>query len=163
MRLRRVLSSTVVFLLHATHPYKLQRLISPRLISTRMSSSSSSSSLPMLSSKEARIRYTLDSYYPNPPVPLNSVNSFTFLVAVVLSAQTTDGKVNEATNVLFKHASTPEAMAALSPAFVETIIRQVGLAPKKSVYVVELSKKIVANFGGQVRRAFILSIAINSY
>jgi endonuclease-3 len=68
----------------------------------------------------------------------------------VLSAQTTDGKVNEATSVLFEHASTPEAMAALTPEFVQSIIRQVGLAPKKSQYLVGLSKKIVADFGGQV-------------
>ena len=104
--------------------------------------------------KIAEIQRVLDHYYPNPPVPLNSVNDFTFLVAVVLSAQTTDGKVNEVTKVLFKHASTPEAMAKLSPTFVQQIIQPVGLAPRKSVYIVELSKKLVETFNSKIPSTF---------
>lgn len=88
----------------------------------------------------------LEYYYPNPPVPLNSVNEFTFLVSVILSAQTTDGKVNEVTSQLFKLASTPEQMAGLEPLVVQNIIRSVGLAPQKAKNIVEMSKQLVENF-----------------
>ena len=59
-------------------------------------------------------------------------------------------KVNEVTDVLFKHASTPDAMAKLEPAFVERIIKTVGLAPKKSNYIVNLSKALVENFDSKI-------------
>lgn len=96
------------------------------------------------------IQNVLDRLYPNPPVPLDHTNDFTFLVAVVLSAQTTDGKVNEVTRVLFQHADTPEAMAQLDVDFVLNIIRSVGLAPKKAENIVKLSKMLVANFNSRV-------------
>ncbi|CAM9335277.1 unnamed protein product, partial [Ectocarpus fasciculatus] len=93
--------------------------------------------------------------YPHPPVPLNSVNTFTFLVAVVLSAQTTDGKVvNEVTSSLFQHASTPEAMSKMSSDTVQDIIKSVGLAPKKAVYLVELSKKLVSDHNSTVPASY---------
>jgi endonuclease-3 len=100
--------------------------------------------------KVIHIQKVLNSLYPNPPVPLNSKDTFTFLVAVVLSAQTTDGKVNEVTKDLFELAPTPEAMSRLSPTDVEKIIRQVGLAPRKSLHIVELSKLLVSKFNGIV-------------
>lgn len=96
------------------------------------------------------IQAVLDHLYPDPPVPLDHSSDFTFLVAVVLSAQTTDGKVNEVTKVLFKHADTPEAMANLDVSFVLDIIRPVGLAPKKAENVVKLSRMLVDKFGSKV-------------
>jgi endonuclease-3 len=98
----------------------------------------------------ARIQRVLEALYPNPPIPLNSLNTFTFLVSVMLSAQTTDGKVNEVTKELFRRAATPAQLAAMSPTEVEGIIKQVGLAPKKAVYVVEMSKMLLSHFNGEV-------------
>lgn len=83
-------------------------------------------------------------------MPLNYNCPFTFLCAVVLSAQTTDGKVNEVTDVLFKIAPNPLVMSKMDPAEVEKIIKIVGLAPKKSNYLVGLSKKLVENYNGKV-------------
>lgn len=100
--------------------------------------------------KAARIQRVLDLLFPRPTVPLNFVNDFTFLCAVVLSAQTTDGKVNDVTRVLFAKAPTPYELSKMKPSEVEAIIKTVGLAPKKAVYLVELSKKIVSEFGGSV-------------
>lgn len=100
------------------------------------------------------IQRVLDELYPSPPVPLNNLNDFTFLVAVVLSAQTTDGKVNDVTKELFMHASTPEAMSQLSESFILGIIQPVGLAPKKASYVRNLSIKLVEEFGGKVPATF---------
>jgi endonuclease-3 len=96
------------------------------------------------------IQQVLNFYYPDPPVPLNHTDNFTFLVAVVLSAQTTDGKVNDVTKKLFKEASTAEAMAKLGPSRIEEIIHSVGLAPKKSVYLSKLSQTLVEKFEGKI-------------
>lgn len=100
------------------------------------------------------IQRILDELYPSPPVPLNNVNDFTFLVAVVLSAQTTDGKVNDVTKELFRHASTAEAMSQLSESFILGIIQPVGLAPKKASYVRNLSIMLVEKFDGKVPASF---------
>jgi len=104
----------------------------------------------MNAEKRKYVCEVLDQYFPDPPVPLNSVNDFTFLVAVVLSAQTTDGKVNEVTRRLFSEASNPEAMSTLSSTYVETIIKPVGLAPTKARNIVALSKMLVDKFGGEL-------------
>lgn len=104
--------------------------------------------------KVISIQRVLDELYPTPPVPLNNLNDFTFLVAVVLSAQTTDGKVNDVTKELFTHASTPHAMAKLSENFILGIIQPVGLAPKKASYVRNLSIKLVEEFDGKVPATF---------
>ena len=101
-----------------------------------------------------RIQAVLNHYYPSPPVPLDSINDFTFLIAVVLSAQTTDGKVNEVTKHLFKIAPTPAAMSALDPEYVLKLIRPVGLAPKKSQYIVQLSRIIQDRFNGHVPASY---------
>jgi hypothetical protein len=86
-----------------------------------------------LQNKLQRIQDILNHYYPDPPIPLNHSNSFTFLVAVVLSAQTTDGKVNEVTKVLFQDhgADNPLTLSKLDVSLVESIIKPVGLAPQK--------------------------------
>src|SRR6185503_18863385 len=89
---------------------------------------------------------------PEVPIPLEHGDPFTLLVAVVLSAQTTDKKVNEVTPALFARARTPEALAKLSEKEVHGLIRQVGLAPAKAKALVGLSKKLVAEHGGRVPR-----------
>lgn len=82
--------------------------------------------------KAERIGTILDGLYPVPPIPLDHVNAYTLLVAVALSAQTTDKKVNEITPALFAEASTPEQMYALGPDRILELIREVGLAPTKA-------------------------------
>lgn len=104
--------------------------------------------------KAARIQEILDELYPHVPVPLDHTDAFTLLVAVVLSAQTTDKKVNEVTPSLFSVADTPELMAEMHPEDVRQIIRQIGLAPSKSKALVGLSQMIRDLHGGQVPRTF---------
>ncbi|RZK47638.1 MAG: hypothetical protein EOO94_00100 [Pedobacter sp.] len=103
-----------------------------------------------LSQKAELIGRVLDRYYPNPPIPLNHINDFTFLIAVVLSAQTTDGKVNQVTKELFLLADSPEKMSAMSTAEVLRIIQPVGLAPRKAQYVVGIAKTLVEKFNSTV-------------
>lgn len=109
---------------------------------------------PAVRLKAERVLEVLNRLYPDPPVPLNHSNDFTFLVAVVLSAQTTDGKVNDVTKELFQRADTPQKMMQLPVAEVQRIIQSVGLAPKKAQYVVGLSKKLVEDFDGVVPSTF---------
>jgi endonuclease III len=92
--------------------------------------------------------------YPQTPIPLDHTDPFTLLVAVVLSAQCTDKKVNEVTPSLFRLASTPQQMAELKVEQVYQLIRQLGLAPQKSKALVGLSKMIVEKHQGQVPRTF---------
>ena len=87
---------------------------------------------------------------PAPTTELQSVNPYTLLVAVVLSAQATDAGVNKATPALFRRASTPEAMAELGEAEVEQLIKTIGLFRMKAKNVVALSRKLVAEYGGKV-------------
>ncbi|MBK8591588.1 MAG: endonuclease III [Sandaracinaceae bacterium] len=104
--------------------------------------------------KAARILAQLDELYPTQPIPLDHESPFTLLVAVLLSAQTTDKKVNQVTPALFAAANTPEAMAALP---VETIlehIRQVGLAPTKARNIQALSELLVSRHAGVVPASF---------
>lgn len=102
--------------------------------------------------KLARIRATLDRLVPAPPIPLAHEDPFTLLVAVVLSAQTTDKKVNEVTPALFALARTPAALAQLPAARVQSLIRQVGLAPTKARNLVALARQLVERHGGTVPR-----------
>jgi len=87
---------------------------------------------------------------PEPKGELHSVNPFTLLVAVVLSAQATDAGVNKATPALFALADTPEKMAALGEAKVRELIKTIGLYRTKAKNVIALSKKLVAEHGGKV-------------
>ena len=96
----------------------------------------------------------LDRLYPNPKIPLDSKNTFTFLVAVVLSAQCKDSRVNEVTPALFKLASTPQEMAKLDVDKIRSIIRPCGLSEAKSRNIKELSKIITEKFGGEVPNSF---------
>ena len=108
----------------------------------------------MVMSKISLISRVLDHFYPAPPIPLNHFDNFTLLVSVVLSAQTTDGKVNEVTKKLFEVAPTPQLMCAMDASEIQRIIQPVGLAPKKSVYLKKLSQKIVDDFNGDVPSTF---------
>jgi len=90
---------------------------------------------------------------PEPKGELKHINPFTLLVAVVLSAQATDAGVNKATPALFKAADTPEKMAALGESQVRELIKTIGLYRTKAKNVVELSRRLVAEHGGQVPRA----------
>ena len=96
----------------------------------------------------------LDRLYPNPKIPLDSKNTFTFLVAVVLSAQCKDSRVNEVTPALFKLASTPQEMAKLDVDKIRSIIRPCGLSEAKSKNIKELSKIITEKYGGKVPNTF---------
>jgi len=100
--------------------------------------------------KAARILEILDELYPEPPIPLHHEDPFTLLVAVVLSAQTTDDRVNLVTPGLFAKARTPAAMAKLSVAQILAEIRSCGLAPGKAKNLKALSEKLVRDHGGVV-------------
>jgi endonuclease-3 len=104
--------------------------------------------------KARRIAETLMRLYPTVPIPLDHTDPFTLLVAVLLSAQTTDKKVNQVTPALFAEAGTPEAMAALPVERIHQLIREVGLAPQKAKNLSGLAKKLVAEHGGAVPRTF---------
>src|SRR5688572_22807764 len=103
-----------------------------------------------LSEKAARIQKVLDSLHPEPAIPLNHVDPFTLLVSVVLSAQTTDKKVNQVTPNLFELAPTPEAMARLPVSKIQSLIREVGLAPQKAKALSGLAEMLIRDFGGEV-------------
>jgi endonuclease-3 len=92
--------------------------------------------------------------YPKPPVPLNHSDPFTLLVAVLLSAQCTDERVNQVTPILFAAASTPETMAELSVEAIRSIIRPCGLSPQKSKAIKGLSQILIAQHDAQVPRTF---------
>lgn len=100
--------------------------------------------------KVERIGTVLDELYPEPPVPLDHVDPYTLLVAVALSAQTTDKKVNEVTPALFAAAPTPEAMVELGPERILALIREVGLAPTKAKNLWTAANQIVED-GGEIR------------
>jgi endonuclease-3 len=104
--------------------------------------------------KAERIGKILDSLYPAPPIPLEHRDPFTLLVAVLLSAQTTDAQVNKVTPALFARASTPQAMAKLSADEILACIRACGLAPTKAKNVRKLAETLVADYGGRVPADF---------
>jgi endonuclease-3 len=99
--------------------------------------------------KADRIGEVLDDLYPHPGVPLDHTDPYTLLVAVALSAQTTDKKVNQVTPALFAIASTPAEMAALDPATILGVIREIGLAPTKAKNIWTAANQIV-DAGGEV-------------
>lgn len=103
--------------------------------------------------KAERIGEILEDLYPDPPVPLDHTDPYTLLVAVALSAQTTDKKVNEVTPGLFAAASTPDEMASLSPDEILGHIRQLGLAPTKAKNLSTMAHQIV-DAGGELIPTF---------
>ena len=105
----------------------------------------------MLKSERANyILYRLDELYPNPPIPLNSKNHFQLLVAVLLSAQCTDERVNKVTPELFKLAGDPFKMQNVPVEEIYSIIRPCGLAPKKSKAISELATILVEKYNGEI-------------
>jgi endonuclease-3 len=104
--------------------------------------------------KAGRIAKVLVELFPDAPIPLAHHDPFTLLVAVVLSAQTTDARVNLVTPALFARASTPAAMAELSVAEIHELIRTCGLAPGKAKAIHALSRILVERHGGNVPRTF---------
>ena len=99
--------------------------------------------------KAQKIGRILDQLYPETPIPLDHNDPYTLLVAVMLSAQTTDKKVNQVTPLLFEIAPNPTAMASLEVDEIKEIIREIGLAPTKAKNLKKMAKQIIAN-GGEV-------------
>ena len=97
--------------------------------------------------KALKIGQILDELYPETPVPLSHTNAYTLLVAVMLSAQTTDKKVNQVTPALFAKASTPEEMATLEVDEIQTLIREIGLAPTKAKNLRRMAEQIIEGEG----------------
>ncbi len=104
--------------------------------------------------KVARILATLDELYPDPPIPLLHRDPYTLLVAVVLSAQTTDARVNLVTPALFARADTPQKMARLDVAEILALVRTCGLAPAKAKNIHALSRLLLERHGGVVPKSF---------
>ncbi len=104
--------------------------------------------------KAEKIAKILGSLYPNPPIPLRHNSSFTLLVAVLLSAQTTDARVNLVTPALFKKADTAKKMCNLSEETILEHIRTCGLAPRKAKAIYQLSRILVAEHQGEVPADF---------
>ena len=109
----------------------------------------------MTRAEKARgVQRMLNRLYPLPAVPLRHRDPFTLLVAVVLSAQTTDARVNQVTPGLFRRARTPRGMARLTAAEIQSYIRTCGLAPSKARAIRALSEQLVARHGGRVPDSF---------
>ena len=106
------------------------------------------------SERAALIQQRLEELYPETPVPLDHSDAFTLLVAVLLSAQCTDKKVNEVTPALFAAGPDPAAMAALSEATILDHIRQLGLARTKAKHVKRLAELLLERHGGAVPEGF---------
>ncbi len=109
----------------------------------------------MIKKERARIILKeLNKLYPEPPIPLDHKNAYTLLVAVVLSAQSTDKKVNELTKDLFEIADTPSKMMKLGVNNIYQYIKQLGLSKQKSKNTYLLSKMIIDKFDGKVPDTF---------
>lgn len=96
----------------------------------------------------------LEELYPETPIPLDHIDPYTLLIAVLLSAQCTDIRVNKITPLLFKKANTPQKMVKLNPQLIEDIIRPCGLGPAKSKAIYELSHLLLLNHDGEVPQSF---------
>lgn len=107
-----------------------------------------------LKEKTAFIHETLNKHFPNPPIPLAHTSPYTLLIAVLLSAQCTDERVNKVTPALFKKASTPQAMVKLSLEEIQKLIETCGLAPTKAKAILGLSQILMDKHGGEVPNTF---------
>ena len=106
------------------------------------------------SEKAERIAIMLEEFYPETPVPLDHENPFQLLVAVLMSAQTTDLKVNEVTPALFAKAPNAKEMAELPVEVILADIRQVGLAPTKAKNIKRMAELLMERHGGEVPASF---------
>lgn len=104
--------------------------------------------------RAAHILRRLNDLYPETPVPLDHKDAFTLLVAVLLSAQCTDVRVNQVTPALFALADNPRDMMKVPVEEIRAIIRPCGLSPRKSASISELSKILVEQHGGEVPADF---------
>ncbi|MCO4805336.1 MAG: endonuclease III [Flavobacteriales bacterium] len=104
--------------------------------------------------KAAYVIATLESLYPEVPIPLNHTDAYTLTIAVLLSAQCTDVRVNQITPTLFGRADNPTDMIKLSVEEIKEIIRPCGLSPAKSKAIWNLSKLILDRFNGEVPQTF---------
>ena len=107
-----------------------------------------------LKQKVEYIASKLEELYPNPEIPLDHENNFTFLIAVMLSAQSTDKKVNEITPKLFSKANTPEKMDRLEINEIKDYIREIGLAPTKAKNIKKTSRLLIEKHNGKVPKTF---------
>ena len=106
------------------------------------------------SEKAEKILQMLEEYYPETPVPLDHENSFQLLIAVLMSAQTTDKKVNQVTPELFRHGPDAARMATLEVSHIQEMIREVGLAPTKAKNISKLAKILVESYDGEIPDTF---------
>lgn len=104
--------------------------------------------------KKDKIKKILNTLYPKPAIPLQHRDPYTLLIAVLLSAQCTDARVNTITPTLFKRADTPQKMANLDVAEIEEIIRPCGLASRKAKAISQLSRFIIDRHAGKVPDTF---------
>lgn len=107
------------------------------------------------SQRAAYIQQELQRLYPDPPIPLDHFDSYSLLLAVLLSAQCTDVRVNQVTPLLFAKAKTPADMVQLSVEDIGSIIRPCGLAPQKARAIHSLSVDLIEKFNGEVPRDFV--------
>src|SRR5688572_26040285 len=104
--------------------------------------------------KTESIMNILDELYPTPAIPLHHHNHYTLLIAVLLSAHTTDKAVNNVTPQLFAMADTPEKMVEIPLEKIEKTIRSCGLAPRKAKNILELSQILIEKHQGKVPKSF---------
>jgi endonuclease-3 len=104
--------------------------------------------------RAAYVLHRLEQLYPETPIPLDHTDPYTLLIAVLLSAQCTDARVNTVTPALFQLANNPHDMSRVPVEKVRDIIRPCGLSPRKSAAIVELSRLLVENHNGEVPQDF---------
>ena len=109
--------------------------------------------------KAKEIGTILDDLYPETPIPLDHHSSYTLIVAVMLSAQTTDKKVNQVTPELFKYADTPQLMANLELEKIRDIIKEIGLAPTKAKNLKKMANQLIDSGGMRPDWIFLESLA----
>lgn len=102
--------------------------------------------------RAARVAEILEAHFPTPAIPLDHGDAFQLLVAVILSAQCTDARVNQVTPALFARAPDAAAMAKLTPAQIMPYIKSCGLAPAKAKALAGMARILVEQYGGEVPR-----------
>lgn len=104
--------------------------------------------------KAVKIQLILEKLYPAPAIPLQHTDPYTLLIAVLLSAQCTDARVNKVTPLLFSKASSPEEMIQLTVEEIQKVIHSCGLSPRKAKAIHQLSQIILEQYGGKVPSSF---------
>jgi len=118
------------------------------------SSSNPVATFPTRPERAAYVDLRLAELYPNPAIPLDHTDAYTLLIAVLLSAQCTDKRVNLITPALFARAKTPQTMVALSVGEIDAMVRPCGLAPRKAQAIHRLSELLLELHGGRVPSTF---------